>query len=186
MLRTLPQTRAKSDFVRLAGIALFTILTVISAKISIETGNPEVPFTMQVLVVLLSGMVLGARDGAGSQLAYILLIAANAPVDTRGIGAAALFGPTGGFLIGFVVGAFVAGWLVERAGQRFWQRWLAGVAGILVIYLFGASHLLLWTGMDLRTAYQVGVQPFIALDLLKAFIAAGLVETARSWMLPSK
>lgn len=184
MLRTIHAKHTNTQYLRLAGIAIFTLLTVISSKISLETGNPEVPFTMQVLVVLLSGMVLGARDGSASQLAYIGLIALNLSVDTRGLGAASLFGPTGGFLLGFVVAAFVAGWLTERAGKRLVQRWLAGIAGVAVIYLFGWSHLLLYTGMDATLAYQVGVQPFVALDLFKALLAAGLVESARTWLLP--
>lgn len=183
MLRTLPQTRDQRLPLRLAGIALFTVLTIISAKLSLETGNPEVPFTMQVFAVLLAGMVLGARDGAASQLVYVLLIASGQPWDTRGLGTAALFGPTGGYLIGFVAAAFVAGLLTERAGGRLWQRWLAGVAGIVVIYLLGAGHLLFYTGMDLDRAWQVGVAPFIALDLLKALIAAGLVESLRAALL---
>lgn len=180
MLRTLPITRTNSFPLRLAGIALFTILTAVSAKISFETGNPEVPFTMQVLVVLLSGMVLGARDGALSQVAYLLLIASNQPWDTRGIGAAALFGPTGGYLIGFIPAALVAGYAVERAGRRLWMRWLAGLAGVATIYFFGVSHLLLYTGMDLGRAWQIGVVPFFTLDAIKALIAAGLTESARA------
>lgn len=177
MLRTLQQPVMNRHALRLAGVALFTILTIISSRISIETGNPEVPFTMQVLVVLLSGMVLGSRDGALSQLAYLALIASGQPFDTRGLGAVALFGPTGGYLMGFVAAAFVAGFLVERSGDRLWQRWLAGLVGVAVIYTFGAGHLLLYTGMDVERAWAVGVAPFWALDALKALIAAGLVET---------
>lgn len=183
MLRTLPQTQNSTRTLRLAGIALFTILTIISAKISFETGNPEVPFTMQVFAVLLAGMVLGSRDGALSQITYISLIALNQPWDTRGLGAAALFGPTGGYLIGFVVAAFAAGWLVERAGGRLWQRWLAGVAGIMIIYSLGVSHLMIYTGSDLAVAWGIGAAPFLALDILKALMAAALVEGGRALLM---
>ena len=183
MLRSLTQTRTESWPIRLASIAFFTFLTALSAKISLETGNPEVPFTMQVLVVLLAGMVLGARDGALSQIAYISLIAIGLPYDTRSIGTAALFGPTGGFLIGFTVSAAVVGYLVEQAGKRLWQRWLAGIVGVAVIYFFGVSHLTLYTGMDLGRAWTVGAAPFVALDLVKALLAAGLVESARALIL---
>lgn len=183
MLRTLPQTRDFNLLQRLVSIAVFTLLTILSAKISLETGNPEVPFTMQVLVVLLAGMVLGARDGALSQMAYVALIAVGQPWDTRGLGAAALFGPTGGYLLGFIPAAFLAGYLVEKSGKRLWQRWLAGITGIGVIYFFGVPHLALYTGMDLNNAWMIGAAPFFLLDLVKALIAAGLVESVRAGML---
>lgn len=179
MLRTLPQTRNFSLLQRLAVGAIFTILTIIAARIRIETGTP-VPFTMQVFVTLLAGMVLGARDGALSQVAYVLLIAVGFPFDTNALGTAALFGPTGGYLVGFVGAAAVTGWLVEHAGKRLWQRWLAGLVGVGVIYLFGASHLMLYTGMNLEKALAAGVAPFIALDTIKALLAAGLTESLRA------
>lgn len=179
MLRTLPQTRTHTLPLRLAWVALFLVLTIVSAKFSIEIG--AVPITAQVLVVLLSGMVLGARDGALTQITYVSLIAIGLPFDARGLGTAALFGPTGGFLLGFAAAAFVAGYLVERAsrdkGSRLWMRWLAGLVGVAVIYVCGASHLMLYTGMDAGAAWAAGVAPFIGVDIVKALIAAGLVET---------
>lgn len=93
MLRTIQLTRTNNQAWRLVGIAIFTLLTIASAKMSIEIGS--VPFTMQVLVVLLSGMILGSRDGAASQIGYIALIATGLPLDARGLGTAAFFGPTG-------------------------------------------------------------------------------------------
>lgn len=174
MLRTLPQTRETRLAWRLVGVALFTLITVISARITIPLD--PVPFTLQPLAVLLAGMVLGARDGALSQLAYVALIAAGLPVDANMRGQAALFGPTGGYLIGFIMAAFVAGWLVEHGAKRLWQRLLAGVVGIGVIYLFGVPVLMLSRGLDLDTAFAAGVAPFFIPDLAKAVIAAALTE----------
>ncbi|MBC7811866.1 MAG: biotin transporter BioY [Burkholderiales bacterium] len=183
MLRTLPQTRDYSQLYRLAGIALFTALTIISAKIVIPINSP-VPITLQVLVVLLSGMVLGRRDGALSQLAYFALIAANVPVDAYGNGSSAIIRSTGGYLIGFIPAAYVAGLLVERAGTRLWQRWLAGIAGVAVIYLCGAFVLkILSPGMTWLGAWGNGVAPFIVIDIVKALIAAGLTEGGRRALL---
>jgi biotin transport system substrate-specific component len=180
MLRTLPQTRDLSQVERLAAIAAFTLLSVIAARISIPLE--PVPFTMQVLSVLLAGMVLGARDGALSQVGYLGLIALNLPVDARMIGAAAFSGGTVGFLFGFVVAAFITGLLVERAGTRWWQRWLAGIVGIVVIYACGIVGLSLVRGMDLVAAAGV-VAPLLPLDLAKAAIAAAATEGARSLFL---
>jgi biotin transport system substrate-specific component len=178
MLRTLPQTRETTLAYRLAAVAVFTVITILSARVTIDIG--VVPFTLQPLAVLLSGLVLGGRDGALSQAFYVALIAAGLPYDARGLGTAALFGPTGGYLIGFIAAAGVAGLLVERGANRLWQRWLAGVAGIAVIYAFGLVVLKLHTGLDWDKAWAAGVAPFIAADLVKAVIAAALAEGGRA------
>ena len=181
MLRTLPQTRDQRWVYRLVGIAFFTVLTIIAARVSIPLD--PVPFTLQPLAVVLSGMVLGWRDGLLSQALYVVLIAAGLPLDAKGIGSAALVGPTAGFLIGFIAGAGVAGWLTERADKRLWQRWLAGAAGMVVIYLFGIVVLKTVTGMDWSKAWSVGVAPFIVPDMVKALIAAALTEGGRRLLL---
>ena len=181
MLRTLPQTRDAGLAYRLASIGAFTLLTILSARISIPMQ--PVPFTLQNLAVLLAGLILGARDGALSQIAYLVLIAVGLPVDAKGVGAAALLGPTAGYLFGFVGAAFVAGLLVERGATRLWQRWLAGIAGTLVIYLCGLLVLKAVTGLTWDTAWTAGVAPFIVLDLLKAVIAAALSEGGRALLM---
>ncbi len=167
---------------RLLAIAALTVLTAIGARISIPLE--PVPFTFQVLTVLLAGMLLGARDGALSQLAYVGLIALNLPLDARALGAAALVGPTAGYLYGFIPMAFVTGWLVERGTKRAWQRWLAGVAGVAVLYLCGVAGLMTATGMDLNAAWAAGVAPFILFDLVKAALAASLLYAGRRLLLP--
>jgi len=181
MLRTL--SREFTDVQRLAGIAAFALLTVIAARISIPLE--PVPFTMQPLAVLLAGMVLGGRDGALSQAAYVGMIALGIPVDANAVGTVALIGPTGGYLIGFVVAAGVVGLLVESAASRWWLRLLAGVVGIGVIYLFGLVVLKNVTGMDWSGTWAAGARPFLGLDLVKVAIAAGLTESARSLLLRS-
>jgi biotin transport system substrate-specific component len=181
MLRTLPRTRNVQLGYRLASMGAFTLLTILAARVTIPMQ--PVPFTLQTLAVVLAGLILGARDGALSQLVYLALIAINLPVDARGLGAAALVGPTAGYLFGFVAGAFVAGLLVERGTQRIWQRWLAGVAGIAVIYLFGIVVLKINTGMAWDAAWTAGVAPFIVPDLAKALVAAALAEGGRSLLL---
>jgi biotin transport system substrate-specific component len=132
---------------------------------------------------LLAGLILGARDGAISQIAYLALMAVGLPVDAKGIGAAALVGPTAGYLFGFVGAAFVAGLLVERGATRLWQRWLAGIAGTAVIYLGGVLVLKTATGMGWDATWTAGVAPFIALDLVKAVIAAALAEGGRALLM---
>jgi biotin transport system substrate-specific component len=178
MLRTIERTRDISFIQRLAGIALFTLLTVITAKLTLEIG--PVPVTLQLFAVLLSGMVLGARDGMLSQLSYVALIAVGFPFDARGLGTAALLGPTAGYLVGFIFAAGIAGLLVEKGANRVWQRWLAGVAGITVLYVFGLLMLKNFTGMDWDAAWQAGVVPFLGIDLIKALVAAAITESSRT------
>jgi biotin transport system substrate-specific component len=180
MLRTLPQTRSLSLVYQVAIIAAFTLLTIVAARITIPFI--PVPFTMQTFAVLLAGMVLGSRAGALSQLAYLGLIMVGLPVDARGLGAAAFFGPTGGFLVGFVVAAFVVGLLVERSGERRWVRWVAGLVGAVIIYAFGIPVLAAVTGQTLIAAGAV-LGNLVVPDILKSFLAASLTEGARGWLL---
>ncbi|MBW4437776.1 MAG: biotin transporter BioY [Pleurocapsa minor GSE-CHR-MK-17-07R] len=177
MLRTVSNNASSSLAVRVGGIFLFAALSAAAARITIPVE--PVPFTLQTLAVVLAGMTLGARDGALSQLIYVALIAVGLPIDARGVGQASLFGPTGGYLVGFIAAAFVSGLLVERAGVRVWQRWLAGLAGMLVIYAFGATWLAVSRGMTPDAAFSAGVTPFIVGDLAKAMIAAGATEGMR-------
>ncbi|MBC7872150.1 MAG: biotin transporter BioY [Chitinophagaceae bacterium] len=178
MLRTFPQTRDLSQSRRLIGIVAFTMITIIAARLKIPME--PVPFTMQPFAVLLAGMILGSRDGALSQAAYVGLIALGLPFDANMRGTAALFGATGGYLIGFIVAAGVVGLLVERAGSRFWQRWLAGIVGIVIIYIFGIYVLKNVTAMDWSAAWSSGVGPFLVPDMIKAVIAAGIAEGGRT------
>jgi biotin transport system substrate-specific component len=160
-------------------ILTFALLTAIGAQITVFTE--PVPFTLQVLVVLLSGLVLGARAGAASQIAYCLMIASGMPVAAGGLGGLAVFlRPTAGYLIGFIAGAWLTGWLAEQGMSRSaWLRWVAGIVGVVPIYLLGT----LWLKVSLQASFAEaltwGVAPFIAFDLLKAVFAAILAESGR-------
>ncbi len=182
MLRSIQITRTDDQLLRLLGIAFFVVILAAAAQVEIWFGGP-VPFTLQVLAVLLAGMVLGARDGAVATLTYITLIRFGLPIAAGGAGATAFTGVTAGYLIGFVPAAFMAGWLVEHGADRVWQRWLAGLVGVAVIYAFGVPVLKLITGGTWAQAWEWGVVPFLGLDAIKALLAAGLVETARAFLL---
>lgn len=179
MLRILPPTRELTLIQRLLAVAGFTLLTALCAQIEVRIGE-FVPFTMQVFAVLLAGMVLGARDGALSQVVYVLLIRLNVPVGAGGAGAAALAGPTAGYIIGFIPAALVAGWLVERGARQAVLRWLAGLAGVVIIYAGGLPVLMSVTGLSLADAWAVGVMPFVGVDVAKAALAALLTEGSRT------
>ena len=182
MLATQILTRTRHPaLVRTLSIMSFAVLTALAARLTLNLPFTPVPITLQVLVVLLAGLALGAKDGAASQLLYVAAITAGLPLDARGLGAGVWATPTGGFLVGFIAGAFVAGYLAEKGlGQNRALRFVAGLAGVAVIYLFGALWLTFgFLGGNLAKGWMLGVAPFILVDLAKAVIASALAEGTR-------
>ncbi|HEY4687735.1 MAG TPA: biotin transporter BioY [Anaerolineae bacterium] len=182
MLSTTIQSRTSNlVLVRVVAIVGFAALTALAARITIELPFTPVPITLQVLAVLLAGLMLGATDGALSQMAYVAAITAGLPLDAGGLGTAVWARPSAGYLIGFVAGAFVAGYLAEKGlHRRRALRFVAGMAGVAVIYLVGAAWLTLgFLGGDWIKGWALGVAPFIVVDVVKAVIASGVAEGAR-------
>ena len=154
----------------LAVAALFTALLSVSAYISIPVGT--VPFTLQVYVVLLAGLILGPRLGALSVVAYLLL-GLVAPVYSGGTsGLGVLLGPTGGYLFGFVAAAVVVGLIAGGAVAGLPRLVTAGLVGLAPIYALGATWLALQLHLTPAVALTSGVAPFIWVDLVKAVAAA--------------
>jgi len=159
--------------------ALLAALLAASAWISIPLGT--VPLTLQVLVVMLVGLVLPPARALAAMAVYLLLGAIGVPVFSGGQGGlGVLAGPTGGYLLGFLVGAvFVA--LVRRSMSAGVPPWVADSAGafvgLVIIYTLGWAQLALVTGMGPFEAFVAGVVPFAFADVLKA-IAAVLIVTA--------
>jgi biotin transport system substrate-specific component len=150
---------------------LFTALIAGGAFVSVPVGS--VPFTLQVLFVLLAGMLLGPRLAALSVVAYLAL-GLVAPVYAGGTsGLGVLLGPTGGYLWGFLPAALLTGAVCTR-GQVSLARFIgAGLLGLAPIYALGALWLAAQMHIGLGTAFATGVAPFVWLDVLKA-VAAGL------------
>lgn len=148
-----------------------------------------VPITAQSLGPMLAGGILGARRGALSMLLLLVLVALGLPLLSGGRGGLAVFaGPTVGFLFGWVLGAFVTGWIAERSARslNFVSAFLAAVTGgILVVYLVGVPAVALIADIPLWAAVT-GSAVFIPGDLIKAGIAAAvIVALTRSYpMLP--
>lgn len=168
-----------SPWVRdLALATLFGALTALSAQIRIHIPGNPVPFTGQVFMVLLAGGLLGARWGAISQLEYLALGLAGFPVFSGGVsGPLAFSGPTGGYLVGFVVAAWVVG-TMARSGRGFIRMFAANLCGVCIIHLLGWWWLAGWMGLVKHTAnpataaFVVGVLPFLPVDGVKAALAA--------------
>ena len=175
-----------SRLIRVGAVLFVTALTAAAAQISIPLPFTPVPFTFQPMVVLLGGLALGSRLGAASQVLYLLAGIAGLPVfaasATLPPGALRLLGPTGGYLIAYPFAAFLTGYLAERGfDRRYVSSVLAMLAGLMVVYAFGAT----WLGVFARTATSApigfeaalvtGVYPFIAADVLKLLAAAGIL-----------
>jgi len=154
--------------------AVFSVLTAIGAWISIPLPITPVPFTLQVFFVLLSGAVLGGRLGALAQIIYLLLGLIGLPVFAGGgSGPGVLVGPTGGYLLGFVLAAYLTGRIAEA--KRFpclIRMTLASLAGLVPIYLLGEIGLWMWLRSSLTVLLMFGVIPFLPADIIKAIIAA--------------
>jgi biotin transport system substrate-specific component len=153
--------------------ALFAALTAVGALFAIPFFGP-IPFTLQVLFVLLAGLLLGPRLAAMSMGAYVV-VGLVAPVYAGGAsGMGTLLGPAGGYIWGFVLGAALVGYISERlVHPRLLGLTAAAAAGLIPIYVLGAT----WLAISLHTfslhaIVWGGVLQFLPMDLLKAAIAA--------------
>jgi biotin transport system substrate-specific component len=174
------------DAVAIVGFALFTAL---AAQISIPLGFTPVPITGQTFAVLLAGGVLGANRGALSMGLYVALGAIGLPfyADASG-GWTIATGATAGYLVGFIVAAFVVGKMAEHGQDRTLSTSLPGfLAGSLIIYGFGATwlayklNLPLTAGAGEPSAIAYGVAPFLVGDVIKALLAGAMLPAA--WIL---
>jgi len=152
---------------------LFAMLTALAAQVRIVLPFTPVPFTGQVLMVLLGAAVLG-RYGALSQGMYLGLGASFGWFSGM-TGLAALSGVTGGYLIGFILASFVLGEMVERRNEWSGAQIMAAMSlAVLVIYSAGALHLALTLGLSVQEAIVMGVLPFIVVDALKIMVGSSV------------
>ena len=157
-------------------ISIFAALTAIGAFISIPI--PYVPFTMQFFFCSMSGIILGGKKGALSQLLYIFIGLIGIPVFTKGGGPQYIFQTTFGYLIGLVLAAYVIGKRVEKKKKNFRNLLLANFLGIIFIYLIGVTYFYLinkfylGSNMTISLAIYNGFLLTLPGDLLKSIITA--------------
>lgn len=161
-------------------IALFAAVMVVWGLIPpITLGFIPVPITAQSMGVMLAGCIIGAKRGAFAMALFVLMVAAGLPLLAGGRGGLAVIqGPTGGFILGWIVAAFVTGFIAERLVReeqsevrQFTGFFLASViGGIVVLYAIGMAWVSLQTGTPIAKV-AAGSVAFIPGDLLKAAIA---------------
>jgi len=143
---------------------MFAALTAAGAFIKIPV--PLVPFTLQFLFTNMAGLLLGSKKGAAAVGVYLLLGLAGLPVFAEGGGLAYIFKPSFGYLIGFVIGAYVTGRIAEAEEGSFYTYLKAGFAGLFVVYAFGMTYYYLIANYYLPTS--IGVWSLILYGFLLA------------------
>ena len=173
-------------WIRLAAVLFITALTAAAAQVSFPLPFTPVPFTLQPMVVLLGGAVLGARLGMLSQILYLALGIAGFPVFATSpvlpLGALRLLGPTGGYLMSYPFAAFVTGALAERGcDRRYLTSVLAMAAGLAVVFTCGVVWLA-WFARPahagLSAALETGLYPFLPGDIIKICVASAVMPLA--------
>lgn len=153
------------------GVVAFVVLTAFSAQVAVRLPWTPVPVTLQPLLVVLAGALLGARAGAVAMVAYVTVGALGAPVFSNGgAGLPWLLGPTGGYLLAAPAAAWVAGAVAGREGAP--MRLLAGLTlGVATMYAGGLAQLMALTGQGITETVALGAVPFLVGDVTKILLA---------------
>lgn len=158
-------------------VALFAALMAIGAMIKILF--PLVPFSLQPFFCAFSGIILGSRLGLLSQIVYVALGLAGVPIFTQGGGITYIFKPSFGYLLGFIVGAYVIGKVSEALKEMTLANCLISVlSGLVVIYLIGVPYIYLIANFYLKNpmtmwaAISTGCLPFVLKDLVLYVVVA--------------
>ena len=162
---------AANRTLRLTLCALMAALIAICSQLQIPL--PAIPINLALFAVHLAGALLGPAWGTLSVLVYILLGLCGVPVFSGfRAGFATLFGKTGGYLLGYLLDAFLVGYLSRRIGSRFWQLCLSMVIGVAVCYAFGTAWFIFLTKTTLAASLSACVLPFLPGDAVKIVLAA--------------
>jgi biotin transport system substrate-specific component len=156
--------------------ALFAALTAAGTFISIPLPFSPVPIVLQNLFALLAGLVLGPFLGGCAVGLYLIAGAVGAPVFAGATGGFVRFmGPTGGFLIGYLLSAVVAGFIAGRprpeAPAKPWRIVPAALVGMLIVYVPGVPRLKFVLDTTWINAFTAGMAPFLIGDGIKAAAA---------------
>ena len=174
----------KSTIVQATWILTFAVLTALGAQI--EIPHQPIPYTLQTLFVLLSGALLGTRNGGLSQILYVAAGAIGLPVFSGlGFGFARILGPTGGYLLSFPVAALAVGYLVN--GQTSLLRIVSAmVVGLFIIFSLGTVQLYVVYYRDWSAAFVNGFLIFSIWDIVKLATAAAVYHQYARWKYTSK
>ena len=167
---------------RIIGVISFIILTSLGAFVRIPLPFTPVPLTLQTFFVLLSGAMLGANRGSLSQLIYLLLGITGLPIFANaGSGLIYLLGPTGGYVLGFILASFFIGKTIRYVDRKtFFSVFIFMCIGDLIILSSGIIWLKILFGYNFKKILLIGFLPFIPGDLLKIVVAAKIFLKIRA------
>lgn len=158
--------------------AVFTAVIAVCSQLIIPIQ--PVPISLGTFAVLMAGGFLGKRFGTLSVIIYLLLGFAGAPVFAMAqSGVRVLAGPTGGFLVGYIVMAFVTGLVSERLGYSYRNLIIAMILGTLGCYALGIIWFMILTGSGIAGALTMCMLPFLPGDTVKILLASFLVNKYR-------
>lgn len=163
----------KSNVYQLSIIGLMAAVICILGPLSIPIGL--VPISLQNLAIYFALYILGMKKGTLSYLIYMLIGFVGIPVFAGFTGGASkLLGPTGGYIIGFLFMALIAGYFIDKFYDKWYLCFTGMVLGTAVCYAFGTTWLAYQANMSAEAALAAGVIPFIPGDLIKILIATFL------------
>jgi biotin transport system substrate-specific component len=171
----LPRTTSDSRALPLiAKVLLGSLLLALSAQVAIPLPFSPVPLSLQSTMVISLGICLGKRAGLLAVVAYLLEGIMGLPVFAAGhAGIQTFLAPSGGYLIGFLPGAYLAGMIASPASSRL-KLLCAYLVGSCAIFALGIPHLALFVGW--KAVLVAGLLPFIPGDLVKSFLCATFIR----------
>lgn len=162
---------------KVIGVGIFVFLTAIGAYIRVPLFFTPVPLTMQTLFVVLSGALLKWKYGSISQGLYVILGIAGLPIFAGGAsGIGVIFGPTGGYLISFIIASFILGVILERNKYSLLGLIIIFTSVMLFILTFGSLWIMIFMRVNMVQAFILGFAPFLIGGILKSLLAATVYD----------
>jgi biotin transport system substrate-specific component len=162
---------------KVIGVGIFVFLTAIGAYIRVPLFFTPVPLTMQTLFVVLSGALLKWKYGSISQGLYVILGIAGLPIFAGGAsGIGVIFGPTGGYLISFIIASFILGVILERNKYSLLGLIIIFTSVMLFILTFGSLWIMIFMRVNMGQAFILGFAPFLIGGILKSLLAATVYD----------
>lgn len=185
------QSKYRLSLAALVKVSVMSAIMAALSLVAIPLPFSPLPITLQSLGAMLAGLVLGPVGGTWAVLLYLTLGSIGLPVFAGGrSGTEAILGPSGGYLIGFLPGAWITGMLSTKSknlfrtfskAKRFCVYMVSCLlGGIVIVHLFGIIHLARVTYIPLLDAMLIGTVPFLPGDTFKAIAASILASRINS------
>lgn len=162
-------------------VAMFAAVTAVCSQISIPIPFSQVPFSMGIFAVLLTGALLPKYQALAAQLVYLLIGAVGIPVYAQFTGGLSILaGPTGGYLVAYPIMAFFIAFVCEKFQTHIYPASLiATLVSLLICYLFGSGWLAIQSGTSFGAALLAGAAPFAVFDIIKGILSCSLALVLR-------